>query len=261
VLEITFVGPKLQVVSDALVAITGAEAPVRVNQEPRPLWESFMVRPGDILSVRAARKGLRVYLAVGGGIEVPEIMGSRSTYPGGKLGGVSGRALMVGDVLFSGDHEPREYGSRIPDAMRLTLGHEITLRAVAGPQDNFFDEGLDIFLESLYTVSVQADRMGYRLEGPVISFKSGRPTSIISEASLPGGVQVPPDGQPIIVLVEQTVGGYAKIATVITPDLDRVAQARPGDRVQFVRVDLAQAHRLYAEYHARLDHIRSILCS
>lgn len=259
VLEVTFVGPRLKVVSEGLLAVTGADVPVLVNDEPRNLWESFRVRPGDTLSVRVAAEGVRAYLAVSGGIEVPLVMGSRSTYPGGNLGGLNGRALMKGDILFSGETRLPTEGLSLPEAFRQSLNQKTTLRAVAGPQDDCFDEGLAVFSESRYTVSAKADRMGYRLEGPAIPVREGKTSSIISEGSMPGGVQVPPDGQPIIVLVEQTIGGYAMIATVITPDLDRVAQARPGDIIQFTLVGLDEAHRFYAEYHARLDRIRSLL--
>jgi len=261
VLEVTFVGPRLQVASEALIAVTGAQLPILVNDEPRSLWASFKVQPGDILSVKAATKGLRAYIAVNGGIDVPLVMGSRSTYPGGKLGGLNGRPLIAGDVLFSGEASTPEPGLRLPETLRPRLNREITLRALPGPQDDAFQEGLAVFFRSLYSVSAHADRMGYRLNGPLLPFKEEGEKSIISEPSLPGGVQVPPDGQPIIVLVEQTIGGYAKIATVITPDLDRVAQARPGDSVRFAPLNLTEAHRIYAEYHARLDLIRSELAA
>jgi biotin-dependent carboxylase-like uncharacterized protein len=256
VLEITFTGPKMEVLSDVIVAVTGADIPVLVNDAPRPTWTSFEVRRGDVLSVRAARKGVRAYLAVGGGISVPVIMGSRSTYTAGKIGGFSGRSLAKGDTLHSVAISGTRRLVSLPEELKPSLPDEITLRALPGPQDDYFDSGLDAFFSSEFTVSSKADRMGYRLEGPQIELKQGVPRSIISEPSLPGAVQIPADGQPIILLVEQTVGGYAKIATVVTPDLNLVAQAKPGNRIRFECVDVAEVHRLYADYRSLLERIK-----
>jgi antagonist of KipI len=258
VLEITFSGPKLEVLSDTIVAVTGAQVPVLVNGEPRPSWTSFEVRRGDVLSVRAVRKGVRAYLAVRGGISVPVIMGSRSTYTAGKIGGCSGRPLAKGDTLQSESINGGRGLLSLPEELQPSLLDEITLRALPGPQDDYFDSGLNVFFDSEFTVTSKADRMGYRLEGPVIELKEGVPRSIISEPSLSGAVQIPPDGQPIILLVEQTVGGYAKIATIITPDLNLVAQAKPGNRIRFKRVDVIEAHRLHADYRSMLERLKGM---
>ena len=135
----------------------------------------------------------------------------------------------------------------------------LSLRAMPGPQDDYFAEGLGVFFGSVYQVSSKTDRMACRLEGPLVALKQGMPQSLISEPSVPGGVQITPEGRPIILLVEQTVAGYAKIGTVVTADLDQVAQARPGDRIQFDRVDLHQARELYVEYRERLRRVRALL--
>ncbi len=258
VLECTFLGPRLEVLSESVVAITGAEMPVLLNGQARESWQSFMVKPGDVISFRPAQKGVRAYAAVAGGILVPEIIGSRSTFVGARIGGLAGRALAKGDLLpgssSSGDHISRF----LPEEFKPRSESKITLRAMPGPQDDYFDEGMQIFFNAEFQVTSQADRMGYRLGGPVIPLKQGMPKTIISEPSLPGTVQVPPDGQPIIEMVELTVGGYAKIATVLTPDLDLVAQARPGDLIRFTSVNLAEAHQAYFEYHKKLDRIREV---
>ena len=123
----------------------------------------------------------------------------------------------------------------------------IVIHAVPGPQDDFFDEGLKTMFESEFMVSAKADRMGYRLQGSVIKHREEVPKSIISEPSVPGGIQVPADGQPIILLVEQTVGGYTKIATVISTDICKVAQATPGDLIRFEQITLETAHTLYRD--------------
>ncbi len=261
VLEITFAGPKLKVLVDTVLAVTGADIPVLVNEEPQDLWEGFVVKRGDVVSIKVASRGVRAYLSAAGGIMVPEIMGSRSTYVNGKLGGLEGRPLRKGDFLPGGNPKGLRVLGKLPGVLGPTLTSRITLRAIPGPQDDFFDDGLEQFFRGTFTVSVQADRMGYRLDGPTINRKEGAPTSIISEPSVAGGVQVPPDGRPIIIFREQTAGGYAKTATVIAPDLDLVAQARPGDEVRFVSVDLAEARKAHHALVQRLDHIRSLVRS
>jgi biotin-dependent carboxylase-like uncharacterized protein len=260
-LEITFKGPKLQVLGESEVVVTGAELPVLLNDEPRPCWTGFPVRRGDLLSLKEAQAGLRAYLAVTGGIDVPLVMGSRSTYAAAKLGGYEGRPLAKGDLLSAGPAEASFKGLSLPAQYRPRHAKEISLRAVPGPQDDRFDSGLHLFFASAFKVSSKADRMGYRLVGPNVELKESVPRSIISEPCLPGGVQIPPDGQPIILLVEQTVGGYAKIATVISSDLPLVAQARPDDIVRFCRIDLRAAHKAALELEERLQALRAHLLS
>jgi len=258
-LECTFLGPRLEVLSEGIVAVTGADMPVLVNGQVRESWQSFVVKPGDAISFRPAKTGVRAYVAVAGGINVPEIMGSRSTFVGAKIGGLKGRALTKGDFLPVGSSSDAHVSRFLPEGFKPRWKNKITLRAMPGPQDDYFEEGMQIFFNTEFEVTSQADRMGYRLSGPVIPLKQGMPKTIISEPSLPGAVQVPPDGQPIIKLVELTVGGYAKIASVITPDLDLVAQARPGDSVRFVSVNLSEAHRAYFAYQEELERTREML--
>jgi len=252
VLESTFMGPKLEALAEGIVAVCGADVPIALNDRPQAAWESFSVRPGDTIGIRAARSGVRSYLAVAGGIDVPEVMGSRSTCVGGKFGGLEGRTLVKGDVLSRGQAALGRHNLTIPLQFRPSFRGSMILRAIPGPQDDYFDRGMDLFFTSEFTVSTQADRMGCRLDGPVIALKDGVPRSILSEPSLSGVVQVPADGRPIILFGEQTAGGYAKIATVISADLDLAAQARPCDRIRFDRCDLARAHALYAGYQAKL---------
>jgi antagonist of KipI len=253
-LELTFMGPHLEVMCEADIAVTGAEMDFTVNGEPAPGWVSIRVGRGDIVRFGQARSGCRAYLAVTGGIDVPVVMGSRSTYVGGRLGGFDGRPLKPDDVVRRGvgDLLRRKRSlSRFP-----ALSTEIILRAIPGPQDDCFGAGLDLFYSSTFTVTAQADRMGYRLDGPQVPRREGAPRSIVSEPTVPGNVQVPADGQPIILLVEQTLGGYTKIATVISPDLSSVAQAKPGDSVRFVRVTVEEAHsvvREWARYKAEVE--------
>ena len=188
-LEITFMGPRLEALSDALLAVTGAAVPVFVNDQPQPMWRSFRVRRGDVISIRTTLKGVRAYLAIAGGLVVPRVMGSYSTYTGGKIGGVDGRPLAKGDTLHSGPADSLNRIVSLPEDFRPDFQTEITLRVLPGPQDDHFDAGLNLFFSSEFTVTSKADRMGYRLEGPTIKPKHGVPLSIISEPSLSGAVQ------------------------------------------------------------------------
>lgn len=243
VLEATVLGPTLKVLGEAVVAVTGGNLSPFLNDDPLPMWSSVAVHSGDTLQFKGVRSGCRAYVAVAGGIDVPIVMGSRSTYVAGKVGGIDGRSLAAGDRLRRGN-EKGKAGIRVPADLVPSYSNEIEIRAILGPQDDYFSESIDKFLTSTFKVSTKADRMGYRLEGGPILHKEGIVKSIISEPSVPGGIQVPPDGQPIILLVEQTVGGYTKIATVISPDIGRVGQAKPGDRIRFRRVELEEAHRI-----------------
>ena len=255
VLEITVTGPRLAVLKEAYVALTGAEMGISLNDKPIEGWMSFRVTKGDLLAVRQIKSGCRAYLAVSGGIDVPEVMGSRSTYVGGKLGGYQGRPLNKGDLLYAGEGRPLKASRRLPSARIPKYASQISLRAVPGPQDDFFREGMTTFFQSEFKVSPSADRMGYRLQGPAIRIREDMPKSIISEPSMPGGVQIPADEQPIILLVEQTVGGYTKIATVISTDISKVAQAVPGNAITFERVTLETAHSLYRDRERLLQEI------
>ncbi len=261
VLEITFLGPRLKVLAEADVAVTGAKMSLRLNDEAAETWRSLRVRPGDVLHLGQARSGCRAYLALSGGVDVPLVMGSRSTYANGRLGGFEGRGLRKGDVLPRGRGRLLKKPLNLPPRFRPALSAPILLRAVPGPQDDLFQAGLKILGQAEFKVSPETDRAGCRLEGPPVVRDPGAPESIVSEANMPGGIQVPADGQPIIVLVEQTTSGYAKAATVVSIDLPRVAQAKPGDRVFFELIDLPAARALLIEHQSLIQEIRSHLAS
>lgn len=247
VLEITVLGPQLEVLRESDIALTGAEMRAKINANTLPLWQTVRVKPGDKVHIQQVQSGCRAYLAVNGGFDAPLIMGSRSTYVEAKLGGYNGRTLKKGDILSAGKCSRLKVPRKLPQAHIPQYSEEITLRAIAGPQDDFFDQGLETLFQEEYTVTDKANRMGYRLQGAPIQVKADMPASIISEPTMPGGVQIPADNQPIILLVEQTVGGYTKIATVISSDLPKIAQAMPGVKVRFERVSLESAHRVYQE--------------
>ena len=259
VLEATIMGPRMEVMAESDIAVTGAETVISVNSQPMECWTSFRVKPGDVLSIGQVKRGCRIYVAVTGAIDVPLVMGSRSCYVGAKIGGYEGRILAKGDVLKRGEGGLLGVPRQVPKEFTPDYPSEILLRAVPGPQEDFFDRGLVRFFESEFTVSSNANRMGYRLDGPTITHREGVSKSIISEPSLPGGVQIPPDGQAIILLVEQTVGGYTKIATVISTDISRVAEAKPGDRIRFEKVDLETAHAAFYRQEERLQQIKARL--
>jgi len=258
ILEITVIGPRFSVLQEADVALTGAEMGATLNNKPVETWTSFRVKPGDVLTIGQIKNACRAYMAVTGGIEVPIVMGSRSTHIGGKLGGYHGRPLKKGDILKNGQGILLNKRRRLSSLYRPNDQSEIVLRAIPGPQHCYFRAGLETFFKSAFSVSARADRMGYRLNGPKIKFLENMSESIISEPIMPGSVQIPADGQPIILLVEQTVGGYAKIATVISTDLPKLAQAIPGNTIRFKPITIEESHRLYLDNEKLIKEISSV---
>ncbi|MCF8038563.1 MAG: biotin-dependent carboxyltransferase family protein [Desulfohalobiaceae bacterium] len=260
VLECTVIGPTLAVLREADLAVTGADMEIRLNSKTIPAWSSFRVEPGDFLRLKQVKSGCRTYLAVSGGFDVPLVMGSRSTCVTGGFGGIQGRSLRKGDFLPAVGGPLLSNEQALPsELIPAAKQDDLLLRVVAGPQDHLFSRGLETFLGSPYRISARADRMGYRLEGPIIRRDPEAEQSIVSEPSLPGNVQVPADGQPIILLVEQTVGGYTKIATVISPDLSRLAQALPGQEIRFQTVSLEEARLAYQENEKHIQRLRETL--
>lgn len=253
-LEITLLGPELEVLNDTQIAITGADLSPTLNGQSVPMWQTLNASKGDVISFGSIRAGCRAYLSVIGGINVPIVLGSRSTFFRGGMGGFEGRQLKTGDVIEA--FQPAsllEAKLSMPEELIPQYNKELTVNVVLGPQaDVFTDKGVKTFLSTAYMVTTQADRMGYRLEGPVIEHK-GAP-DIISDAIPLGAVQVPGNGMPIIMMVDaQTTGGYPKIAVVTTPSLSRLGQARPHDMVRFSRISLSQARIQLFEYQKTLS--------
>ena len=249
-LECTFGSVDLRFNSDSVVAVTGARADVGVSGIPQPMWTTLLVPADANLQIGIPTEGAHVYVAVRGGIDVPEVLGSRSTHLGTKLGGHEGRALAAGDRLPIGagddcsDAPPA--GATVPDGFDVTyVSSSDPIRVVPGAQyERFTESARSAFWESVFTVSAVSDRQGARLEGASVSAVDVR-HDIVSEAAFFGAVQVPSDGQPIVLLADrQTTGGYAKIASVIAADLGRMAQLPPGREVRFEEVDLPTAQEL-----------------
>jgi biotin-dependent carboxylase-like uncharacterized protein len=259
-LEMTMEGGTFKFSRKCLVALSGADMRARVNGLEVPNWSAFYVPAGGVLSFNSALTGCRTYLTVHGGFEVPPVLGSRSTYTRANVGGLDGRPLEEGDVLFTGqDVFSGTVPLSLPEQFLRRHDQEITLRVILGPQDDMFTSaGARTFLEGAYTISPEADRMGYRLDGPKIGHVGK--ADIISDALPLGAVQVPAHGMPIVMMADrQTTGGYAKIATVIGPDLSLLAQGKPGDAVRFSRCSdeeaveaLHREERCYEEIQAFL---------
>jgi len=238
-LEATVSGPELEFTGAIWIAITGADMDPHLNDQDIPMNTAIDVMSGDRLGFRGLISGCRAYIAFSGGIAVPPVMGSRSTYLRAGIGGFQGRALMPGDELPLGELKGKPRLKRIPEGLIPEYKHEQTIRVISGPEAHCFEiAGLRSFLSTEYTVTARSDRMGYRLSGEPILHKEGM-TNIISAGISVGTVQVPGDGQPIILMADrQTSGGYARIANVITADLTLLAQMRPRDKISFKETTL-----------------------
>jgi biotin-dependent carboxylase-like uncharacterized protein len=250
-LEATVLGPRFTVETACAIAVTGADAPVTVNGAAAEAWTTLPLAAGDTVRIGAARTGVRLYAAFAGGLDVPPVLGSRATYLRGRLGGLLGRSLKRDDVLRSFPVAPPPI-RRLSESAIPSLEREPEIRVVLGPQvDRFTAEGIAAFLGGAYEMLPQSDRMGARLSGPRIAHARGH--DIISDGIALGSVQVPGDGQPIVLLVDrQSTGGYTKVATVGSFDIGRIGQVKPGQRLRFVAVDVAEAHRLRRAWDASL---------
>lgn len=254
-IEVLLRGLRLRVLDEAVVAIAGGGVGV-LNGEPVPAWTSVRVRAGDELRVEKGETGLRSYLLVAGGIAVPEYLGSRSLLTRGRIGGVDGRALQAGDVLdaFVPAAPLDELAGRaLPPELIPDFSAYDSLRVRLGPQDDLFtEESVERFLAAEWDVSPVSDRMAYRLMGPKLDFRprpdylnlhaGPDPSHIVLDPVPVGGIQVPSGLQLLVMGVDGgSLGGFAKIACVIAPDLSRMGQIRPGSTLRFEAVDDATA--------------------
>lgn len=255
-IETTFFGLELEFTADDVISITGGDLGPQINGKPAPMWESIKVKSGDKLKFTGPKSGIRAYIAFASTIDVPVIMGSKSTFLKGNLGGFEGKSLVKGDELPLGDKKAPEE--------KYVLGKEYIpeykknekIRVVLGPQDDYFtEEGIKTFFSSEYKITNEADRMGYRLDGPIIEHKDG--ADIISDGIVFGSVQIPGQGKPIIMMADrQTTGGYTKIGTIITEDLAKIAQMGPGNVVSFEEISIDEAEDLYIKYENKIGDLR-----
>jgi antagonist of KipI len=232
-LEVTLVGPMLEFLSETTVAVAGAEFELWLDAAPMPTNTPRQVGRGSRLRFGRRGSGARAYLAVAGGIDVPPVLGSRSTDLASSLGGLSGRPLRGGDVLRLGQGTG-PHVTRVPPGASVTLPRGgATVRVLAGPDQDWLDRrSMDVFEQARFTLGPESNRMGYRLRGPSLDLVHTEP--LLSSATPVGTIQVPPSGQPILLMADrQTTGGYAAIATVISADLPVAGQLAPGDWIAF----------------------------
>ncbi len=259
-LEITIIGPTIQFEHSCVIAICGADLSATIDHQPFPLWRPVYVKEGAILRFRRPIQGCRVYLAVAGGIDVPIVMNSRSTYLRGGFGGYNGRPLQRGDVIkcspnFSSmTNKLLSYFKRsinassymtvnwtIPFFFSSYVNNHHEINYIKGPQfAQFTKEAVAKFESASYKVSPNADRMGYRMQGPALQLAT--PQELLSEAVPKGTIQVPEDGQPIVLMSDrQTIGGYPKIGYVATISMPSLAQVMPGGKLTFKRISIEKA--------------------
>ncbi len=254
-LEITYAGPRLYAMDKCLIAVTGARIDLTIDDNPMPLDTALFVRACSTIEFGARHSGARAYLALAGGIDVPLVLNSRSTDVRGHFGGLAGRALQMGDRLaprlniFRYARAGYTLSARLAEYYR----ERRTIRMIWGPHDEYFGEGArQVMLEHDFEVTELSDRMGLRLHGLPLSRAPGE---LLSCGVTRGAIQVPADGQPIILMADhQTTGGYPIIATVIRADLPLLAQKIAGDTIAFTAVTHADARCAYQELEALLGH-------
>ena len=269
VLEAVFLGPELEFTQDATVAVTGADLPPKVDGDERAGWTSFAVKKGQVLSFGFLKAGARAYIAISGGIDVPVVLGSRSTYTLGALGGFPGRKLQAGDVLALGEGAGVD-GRSVPAPLRRMPGTPAALRMLPGLYWHRITEAAGIrFFEDTWKVAPEADRIGYR-------FKSGHPLefvpreqpfgagsdpSNIVDACYPyGSVQVPGGTEPIVLHRDAVSGGgYFMVGTVISADMDLIGQLQPHTPAQFVKVTMDEALMARKDRQTVLNGIKAAL--
>ncbi|WP_145946302.1 biotin-dependent carboxyltransferase family protein [Paenibacillus sp. Y412MC10] len=271
-IEVTWSGMSVRMEREMWVALTGGDFSPQMDGVPVPMWRPVFVRKGSTLTFTGPRAGCRTYLAVAGGIDVPEILGSRSTYIRAGIGGMKGRALKAGDIIPIGTgngrlRHPSSKGTQPFDAVRWAVpaserpaySEHPYVRIVRGPQFGDFDDvSRRALLDHDFRVTPQSDRMGYRLEGPRLQLH--RPQEYTSEGVTMGTVQVPSDGHPIILMADrQTLGGYPKIAQVAGVDLPVVAQTPPGSTLRFREISQTEAEQLWMDQGIRLKRLARMI--
>ena len=253
-LEMTLLGASLEFEESAIVSITGASCECKSGTDAMPANTAVELPAGAVLKCGSMPSGTRCYLAVQGGFDVPLVMGSASTHVGGRFGGLHGRRLQSGDVLQVRKQGPSRVRSLRPGALD-SLQSRQPLRVTKGAQQEWFGpEAFEKLFSCAYIVSEQSDRTGLRLKGEVV--RPREQSQLLTDGIPLGAVQVPQDGRPIILFVDQqTTGGYPKIANVIAADMHRVGQIRPCDEVRFVEVSIAEAVEALREHEQWLQEI------
>ncbi|TDK60957.1 biotin-dependent carboxyltransferase [Bacillus salipaludis] len=270
-LECTYIGPELEFSQETIISITGAEIVPKLNGENIPMWQAIAVKSGDILSFGFIKKGARTYIAVRGGIDVPIIMGSRSTYTTCGIGGYKGRSLKEGDVLKIGDMVENEVKTSItiPSNFQLNFDDIHNIRTVPGLCNyRLTRESSKSFFDTEWTVTPDANRMGYRFRGKKLEFEprkqpfgAGSDPSNVTDLGYPiGSIQVPAGIEPIALLNDAvTGGGYATIGTIISTDLSKMGQIKTNEKVKFVSVTLEEALKSRKEDKEKLARVKEFI--
>ena len=259
-LELTLMGPDLEVMDDSVIALCGADLSPMLDGKSVPVWKSFKVKKGETLHFGRPNSGSRAYLAVAGGLDVPVVMGSKSTFIKGSIGGLDGRELHKQDLLKKNDtgiNQTFQTGKSLHPSLIPEYHAYNRCRVIRGPDERAFEpKSFETFFTGTYKVSRQADRMGYRLNGPALVHRDR--ADIISDAILPGTVQVPANGEPIILLADrQTTGGYARIGTVISVDLPYIGQMHAGQELMFEETTTEQAQALYIKQEQMMKQLQT----
>jgi len=254
VIEVSFGGMHLEAQTDTLICVTGADLPLHINGEEKPPWEVLPVKAGDDIKLEFARKGCRAYLGVAGGFNIPGQFGSTATVMREHIGGLCGDKLQTGDILPCPTTDKRRR-LFLPQDRRPRYQDTVTVRVIPGYQQASFSRLQQRrFFSHSYTVTGRCDRMGYRLEGPAIECEI---EGILSEGICAGAIQIPADGQPIVLLNDrQTIGGYPKIGSALSLDTAHLAQLTPGGTVHFAPVTPHAAHNalhLASSFRARVQ--------
>jgi biotin-dependent carboxylase-like uncharacterized protein len=263
-LEITVLGPEAVFCDERCVVLTGCDSGMEINGKSAEAWTVYRVMPGDrVRAGTSSAGGCRSYLCISGGVDVPPVMGSRSTFARARIGGYKGRPLASGDTVGLCENPPlwqRSEGFICPSDVRPAGRRDEPILAMYGPQsDAFTERGISTFFSEVYRVTNESDRMGYRLDGLAIELKGG--SDIVSDGMVHGAVQIPGDGKPIIMMADcQTIGGYAKIAVVCAWSAAALARRLPGDEVRFARTSEDEAVELLKKFEknlARLEESRA----
>ncbi|MEM1503436.1 biotin-dependent carboxyltransferase family protein [Domibacillus sp. 8LH] len=273
-IEVTMMGTSLQFNEDTLISITGGNLNPVIDGNPVPLWRPVFVQKDTVLSFTGCKVGCRAYVAVAGGFSIPNVMNSKSTYIRGEIGGFKGRALQGGDLIPLG--EENSFSRKIKKVLQSKLKqrsfaavdwyvpferyvNRSVVRVLKGTEyEKFSESSQKQFFEQEFQITPQSDRMGYRLSGVSLGLK--QPFELLSEAVANGTIQVPSDGNPIVLLADrQTTGGYPRIGQIAAADLPIIAQMKPGDRVRFQEISLYEAEQLYMEREQEIKQIRTAL--
>ena len=252
VLEITLIGPTIKFHKNTQVAITGADINATLDGMPIEMYKTIFVNKGMVLKFGKLISGCRTYLSFVKGFCIPKEMGSYATYAYAKVGGLFGVALKKGDCITLGDFEEKNI-KEVPKEFQQRVTSLLAIRVVPGIENSLFDEKyLELFYASEYKISSRSNRMGYRMQGEKL--KTNSSVEMISSGVIQGTIQVPQNGQPIILGVDaQTTGGYPRIANVITADMSYLAQQKPGDIIRFRKVALAEAQSLLFNKEKKLE--------